>query len=194
MRYCQAIMLSGNMEEKYLIEKIEEAKKNATFAEREREKELAELQLAKSDKDMLSARIERLVLKDKDLRKNIIIKDYSSWDWVIIKSYYAMYHSVLSLLAKLGIQTKTHYITMTAFELFFIKKKIISEKYLNIFKIVKESAKISDVYLGEIKEVRQKRFTANYDVEASIQEKEADYCLELAEDFLKEMKRVFQEI
>ncbi|MBI2630024.1 HEPN domain-containing protein [Candidatus Pacearchaeota archaeon] len=182
------------MEEKYLIEKIEEAKKNATFAEREREKELAELQLAKSDKDMLSARIERLVLKDKDLRKNIIIKDYSSWDWVIIKSYYAMYHSVLSLLAKLGIQTKTHYITMTAFELFFIKKKIISEKYLNIFKIVKESAKISDVYLGEIKEVRQKRFTANYDVEASIQEKEADYCLELAEDFLKEMKRVFQEI
>lgn len=182
------------MDEKYLIEKIEEGKDNGTFIEREKEKELADLHLKKTDKDLISARIERLVLKDKELRKHPIVKEYDSWEWVITKSYYAMYHSILSLLAKLGIRTKTHFVSLIAFELFFVKKKIVDEKYLDVFNRVKESAKVSDRYLSEIKEVRQKRFTANYDVEVSIQEKEANHCLEFAEDFIKEMKRVFSEI
>lgn len=182
------------MDEKYLIKKIEEGKENGTFIERGKEKELADLHLKKTDEDLISARIERLVLKDKELRKYPIIKEYNSWDWIITKSYYAMYHSILSLLAKLGIRTKTHFVSLIAFELFFVKKKIVDEKYLDAFNRVKESAKVSDKYLSEIKEVRQKRFAANYDVEASIQEKEANHCLELAEDFIKEMKRVFSEI
>lgn len=182
------------MDEKYLIRKIEEAKKNETFVEKEKEKELAGLHMKKSDRDMLSARVERLLLKNDELRDNPIIKDYSSWEWVIIKSYYAMYHSVLALHAKLGIQTKSHFITLVAFELFFVKKKIVDKKYLSIFNEVKESAKVSDEYLDEIKEVRQKRFAANYDVEASIQEKEADNCLEKAEEFINEMKKVFNNL
>jgi uncharacterized protein (UPF0332 family) len=182
------------MNEKYLIGKIEEGKRNGTFVEREKEKELADLHMRKAEKDMASARIERLVIKDKELRKHPIVKEYDSWDWAITKSYYAMYHSILSLLAKLGIRTKTHFISLVAFELFFVKKKIVDEKYLDAFSRVKESAKVPDRYLNEIKEVRQKRFAANYDVEVSIQEKEADHCLELAEDFIKEMRRVFAEM
>ena len=182
------------MDEKYLIGKIEEGKENGTFAERDKEKELADLHLKKAEKDMISARIERLLIKDDELRKHPVIKEYDSWDWAITKSYYAMYHSILSLLAKLGIRTKTHFVSLVAFELFFVNKKIVAEKYLDAFSRVKESAKVPDRYLDEIKEVRQKRFTANYDMEASIQEKEADHCLELAEDFVKEIRRVFAEM
>lgn len=148
----------------------------------------------KSDKDMLSARVERLLLKDEEIRKNPLIEEYASWDWLIVKSYYSMYHAVLALLAKLGVQTKTHFITLIAFEFFFIKKEIVNKKYLDIFNEVKESAKVTDGYLDEIKQVRQKRFTANYDVESTIQEKEADYCLEKAEEFIKEMKLVFDKL
>ncbi len=156
------------MDEKYLIGKIEEGKENGTFAERDKEKELADLHLKKAEKDMISARIERLLIKDDEMRKHPVIKEYDSWDWAITKSYYAMYHSILSLLAKLGIRTKTHFVSLVAFELFFVKKKIVAEKYLDAFSRVKESAKVPDRYLDEIKEVRQKRFTANYDMEASI--------------------------
>ena len=179
------------MNEKYLMRKIEEAKANETFEEREKEKELAPLHMKKSAADMLSARVEKLMLKDENIRKNTIIEEYNSWDWVITKSYYAMYHSVLALLARLGVRTKTHFITLVAFELFFVKKNMVNEKYLGIFNKVKESAKIPGAYLDEIKEVKEKRFAANYDVEASIKEKEAEVCIMYAENFIKEMGKVF---
>jgi len=187
-------MVIGSLNEKYLMQRIEEATRKEVFIQREKEKELAHLHFTKSENDLYSARIERLLLKDSDLRKHPMIKEYVSWDWLIIKSYYSMYHIILSLLAKLGIKTKTHYITLVAFEFFFVKKDLVDKKYLNLFNQVKESAKVTEEILNDVKEVRQKRFSANYDVESTIIEREANACFEKAEEFIAEMKKIYTKL
>ena len=44
-----------------------------------------------------------------NLRAMKIMFDNDLFDWTIICGYYAMYHSVLASLFKIGIQTRAHY-------------------------------------------------------------------------------------
>lgn len=50
-------------------------------------------------------------------------------DWVVIVAYYAMYQSALSLLIKIGLESKKHVTTVAVLEYFFgekISKELIS--------------------------------------------------------------------
>ncbi len=76
-------------------------------------------------------------------------------DWVVVTAYYAMYQSALALLARIGLESKDHAITVAILEYFFgsqfgiellrrygeLKEKIetmtIEEKYINSFWRVK---------------------------------------------------------
>ncbi len=63
----------------------------------------------------------------------IVMTDMSKMgheDWVVITAYYAMYQSVLSLLAKIGLESKEHATTVAVLDYFFgeqVKREVIDK-------------------------------------------------------------------
>ncbi|OGI14775.1 hypothetical protein A3K63_02780 [Candidatus Micrarchaeota archaeon RBG_16_49_10] len=53
-------------------------------------------------------------------------------DWVVISAYYAMYHSALSLLSRVGVASKDHSTTAAALEYFFSRQ--IAKSLIRSFK------------------------------------------------------------
>lgn len=148
----------------------------------------------KADFNMLSARIEYLILTDENVRKSSeLFSNYERFDWLIIKSYYSMYHTVLALLAEIGFKTETHFATIAAFELFFIRRnKLVEEKFLRMLvKVMDRVGVISFDYVKMLMRARKARHTAQYDVSTSIVRSEAEDSFEEAMKFLEEMKKVY---
>lgn len=149
-----------------------------------------------SEEDLMSAKIEHFILTNEEMRKNPIFSSYQTHRWIIVKCYYSMYHCVLGLLAELGIKTETHFATLLAFELFFVKRvKLIDEKYFDmILKILERVGIIPFEYLKMVKNREEKRFFVQYDVTVSIPKREAKESLEAAEKFTEKMKMVFENL
>src|SRR3989338_8814440 len=57
-------------------------------------------------------------------------------DWVAIAAYYAMYHSAMTLLARIGLESKDHAATATAIDYFFGKE--VSKDILRKFQTARE--------------------------------------------------------
>ncbi|MCK5600757.1 HEPN domain-containing protein, partial [Candidatus Pacearchaeota archaeon] len=81
----------------------------------------------------------------------IVMTDMSKMgheDWVVITAYYAMYQSVLSLLAKIGLESKEHATTVAVLDYFFgeqVKMEVIDK-----FNDVKERKdKIEAIIINE---------------------------------------------
>lgn len=149
-----------------------------------------------SEEDLMSAKLEQFILTNEEMRKNPIFAKYTTHRWIIVKCYYSMYHCILGLLAELGIKTETHFATLLAFELFFVKRaKLIDEKYFDmILKILKKVGVIPFEYLNMVKDKEEKRFFVQYDVTISIPKREAEESLETAEKFTEKMKTVFENL
>lgn len=144
--------------------------------------------------NLLSARLEYLILTNEDVRSSSeLFSNYDKFDWLIIKSYYAMYHAALALLAEIGFKTETHFATIASFELFFVRRnKLIKEKFLQMF--IETMDRIGTIpydYVKMIIKARKIRHAAQYDVTTSIVKREAEDSLGKAIEFVEEMKRVY---
>ncbi len=148
----------------------------------------------KAEFNLLSARIEYLLLTDENIRKSSeLFSRYSKYDWLIIKSYYSMYHAVLALLAELGFKPETHFATIAAFELFFVRRnRMVEEKFLDMLvKVMERVGAVPREYNRMLIQARNARHAAQYDVTDSIVRGEAEDSFEAAMEFLEEMKRVY---
>lgn len=89
-----------------------------------------------------------------------IPKEYSSDEWVVVSSYYAMYAAALALLAKIGYKSSNHSATILAIETFFVKKELIEPEYLAMLK----HAHITQNEVQELANAKDDREIAQYSV------------------------------
>lgn len=117
-------------------------------------------------------------------------------DWTIITAYYAMYHSSLALLAKIGLESKDHATTVAILEYFFSEQ--ISTELLGKFNHLKErkdkieAVTIDEKYIDYLWKIKRARETVQYGV--SISYKEKDTVMNNAREFASKIKLVISEL
>lgn len=89
-------------------------------------------------------------------------------DWAVITAYYAMYHSALALLAKIGLESKDHATTAAILEYFFggqMNKGLIGKfNELKGRKDKIEAVTIEEKYIDYLWKVKRARETVQYGV------------------------------
>ncbi len=117
-------------------------------------------------------------------------------DWVVISAYYAMYQSAMSLLTKIGMESKDHATTATVLEYFFGKH--IDRYLIGKFNELKErkdkieAITISEKYIDYLWKIKRARETVQYGI--SINYKETDIVMRNAREFVSKIKLVLSEL
>jgi len=117
-------------------------------------------------------------------------------DWVVISAYYAMYQSAMSLLTKIGLESKDHATTAAVLEYFFGEQ--ISRELIGKFNELKErkdkieAITISEKYIDYLWKIKRARETVQYGI--SINYKETDIVMRSARDFVSKIKLVLNEL
>ncbi len=117
-------------------------------------------------------------------------------DWVVISAYYSMYHSAMSLLTKIGLESKDHTTTVAVLEYFFSDQ--ISKDLIDKFTELKErknkieAITISEKYIDYMWKIKRARETVQYGV--SINYKETNIVMRNAREFVSKMKLVLGEL
>ena len=117
-------------------------------------------------------------------------------DWVVISAYYAMYQSAMSVLTKIGLESKDHTTTAAVLEYFFSEQ--ISRDLIGKFNELKErkdkieAITISEKYIDYLWKVKRARETVQYGI--SINYKETDSVMRNARDFVSKIKLVLNEL
>ncbi len=115
-------------------------------------------------------------------------------DWVVITAYYAMYQSALSLLAKIGLQSKDHVTTVAVLEYFFGKQ--IDKELIERFNELKkkkdkiEAIIIDEKYINYLWKIKRARESVQYGI--SISYKETDVVINNAREFVSKIKLVLE--
>jgi len=185
------------MEIRELAKRLKEQEEKGAFKKDGIYAKWSQEHMNKAEFNLLSARIEYLLLTDENVRKSSeLFSNYDKFDWLIIKSYYAMYHSVLALLAELGFKSETHFATIVAFELFFVRRnKLVEEKFLDmLMKIMERVGTIPYDYIKMLMQARKARHLAQYDVTSSVVMNEAEDSFEMSIEFIEEMKKVYDKL
>lgn len=116
--------------------------------------------------------------------------EFNTYEWVIIMSYYAMFHSVNALLRKVGVKVGKRYaheITINLLLYYFYYTKIIEDKLLKIYEDAEEKAKELVVSYIFAKEERTKY---QYEVNLESQKKNAEKILDDAVTFVNRLKDI----
>ncbi len=148
---------------------------------------------SKSDYNLRIARVNFNLNEHKDFIKELEKSEdpeFNTYEWVIIMSYYAMFHSVNALLKKIGIKIGkkyAHEITTNLLLYYFYYTKIIEDELLKLYENAEEKAKSLVVSYIFAKEERTK-----YQYEANIesQKKDAEKVLDDATNFVSRLKDI----
>lgn len=149
----------------------------------------------KADYNLRMARINFNLNGQKELIRKLerideVEEDFNTFEWVIIMSYYAMFHAVQALLRKIGILTgkeHAHEITTNLLLHYFYYTKIIEDEMLKIYEQAEEKAKelvASYVY------AKERRTSYQYNAYLEAERKEAEIVLENAADFVSKLKEI----
>ena len=117
-------------------------------------------------------------------------------DWVVIASYYAMYQASLSLLARIGLNSKEHAATVAVLEYFFGEK--IGKELLERFNSLKnekdklEAITIQEKFIDYLWNIKQARENVQYGVD--INYKESEKVMNNAREFVNKIKLVLNEL
>lgn len=117
-------------------------------------------------------------------------------DWVAITAYYAMYHSAMSLLVRIGLESKDHAATAAALDYFFGKD--VSIELLKKFHAARERKDnvsrlaIESRYINKLWKAKREREKAQYGVSMSIGD--VGSMAKDARDFASRMKLVIAEM
>jgi|SRR3989338_918763 len=116
--------------------------------------------------------------------------EFNTYEWVVIMSYYAMFHSVNALLRKIGIKVGKEYaheITTNLLLYYFYYAKIIEDELLKIYENAEEKAKELVVSYIFAKEERTKY---QYEVNLESQKKDTEKILNDAVNFVSRLKDI----
>ena len=116
--------------------------------------------------------------------------EFNTYEWVIIMSYYAMFHSVNALLRKIGVKVGKEYaheITTNLLLYYFYYTKLIEDELLKIYENAEEKAKEFVVTYIFAKEERTKY---QYEVNLESQKKDAEKILNDSVNFVSRLKDI----
>lgn len=111
------------------------------------------------------------------------MEEETYFDWVVIISYYAMYHSAIALLYKLGYKTNTHLATICVLCKECLGKTLERrdiERLSRVFELSEEEIK----EIGRAKERREK---ASYSGSISFEKYLAEITIEDARKFVNKI-------
>ncbi len=117
---------------------------------------------------------------------------FRAFDWVINASYYAMYMAAQAVLAAIGIKCENHTATPYALEYFFVFKNKLESDYVAILR--KHQHLIDEKDLEKLREGKNARQTAQYDVAKTMEEKVALAVLKDAGIFVERMEQLLAAI
>ena len=153
-------------------------------------KRLANEYLAKAKNNLITLKILDELQDDKTSRKRLNIPEsYSTYEWVVITGYYAMYTAAISLLAKVGYRSKNHTATLCVLEEFFVKKKILDEDILLLLK----SAMFHKEEIEKLSDARHKREIAQYSITKQTTKSIAEKIKKDAYDFVNKCEEIIKE-
>lgn len=116
--------------------------------------------------------------------------NFNTYEWVIIMSYYAMFHSIKALLRKIGIEVgkeHAHEVTKNLLLHYFYHTKIIEDELLKIYENAEEKA--TELVVSYIF-AKEERTRYQYDVNIESQEKDAEKILNDAVNFVSRLKEM----
>ena len=114
-------------------------------------------------------------------------------DWSITASYYAAYHAALSVLAKIGIVSKSHMATILFLQVFLVRENFLDEKIVNNLdklREVQEDLLINNDEVVNLKKLKKNRIIAQYGLKTSFDEEMVRDCLKTA----RELVGTFEEL
>jgi len=111
------------------------------------------------------------------------------YDWIIIGSYYTIYHSALALITKKGFSSKNHLATLCALIRFY---------YLSETKLTKEDIELVSKSSLEKQEIsyfayaKSRREAASYGISEEFNKKEAEDLIKKAIEFLNKTREILE--
>ncbi len=150
---------------------------------------------SKADYNLRVARINFNLNNHKDFLKELektekADPNFNTYEWVVIMSYYAMFHSINALLRKIGVKIGKQYaheITTNLLLYYFYYTKIIEDELLKIYENAEEKAKELVVSYIFAKEERTKY---QYEVNLESQKNGVEKILEDAVNFVSSLKDI----
>ena len=159
----------------------------------EEHKKLEKPFITKARKNFSIANLLFKISEQDDLKKLLdLSSDFEMHDWVIIVSYYAMYTSALSALAKLGFKSKSHAATIAVLEYTYVHETKEVNKNLeakDIHKLANAYA-ISELLITKLIQTKTNRETAQYDATPAITKEMAKTALKDADEFISKIEEV----
>jgi len=152
-------------------------------------KNLTQKYLERANKNLDLMNIISQLSSNKEVQKILKLpEDYSNDEWIIITAYYSMYVSTLALLAKIGYKSDNHTATIIALEKFFVKKELIGQEYLAMFKHVHSQINEHDV--SSLSQGKEDRETAQYDVTKATTHAIAEASMKNAYEFVAKVRSI----
>ena len=171
-----------------LKRKIEGYLKKEQLLKNDEYKKFEGLFLKKSRKNFTIANLLFKISEQEEMRKFLnLTSDFEMYDWVIIVSYYAMYTSSLSALARLSYKSKSHAATIAVLEQNFVRNKKLEAK--DIHKLSK-AYDLSEQLITKLIQIKIKRETAQYDATPSITREMAKTALDDADKFITKIEEI----
>ncbi len=191
------INLKSDQKQKFydvLKKKISRYLKRKQLLKDDEHKKLEKSFLTKSRKNFAIANLIFKISEQDDMKKLLnLTSDFEMYDWVIIISYYAMYTSALSALAKLGFKSKSHAATISILEYHYLQKEnkhvvnVLEQE--DIHKLIKAYT-LSEHLITKLIQTKTKRETAQYDATPSITKEMAKTSLSDTEEFIVKIEEI----
>lgn len=105
-------------------------------------------------------------------------------DWVASSAFYAMYHSLLAILYKLGYESRNQECTINAIE-YFIQKGIlnIDEKYIKMIRSFQDTEE----------DAKKLRENMQYGSKTQLEEERCKILMDNAKEFVEKMRSILEE-
>lgn len=154
------------------------------------EKKFADGYMDKAFHNLELAGILDIISRNEDKKKFLDIPIYKEYfDWIIITSYYAMYLAATSALAKLGLKSKDHGVTVIALEYWYcIKKNLLERKYIEMI----ENAHFGREDIQKIDDAMKGRVAVQYTISRRYGDNEAKRILKDAKEFVNKISEIIK--
>lgn len=117
--------------------------------------------------------------------------DFSAFDWVVVTSYYAMYHSAMAALASVGYKSDNHTATIIALEVHFVGKNLLEREFLEK---LRHAMDLEEEYVQKLRRARKQREMAQYGVTEEAGKDAAEKLLKDAGLFVNRMERLIESL
>lgn len=117
------------------------------------------------------------------------VNDETYHDWVIVISYYGMYHAAMSLLYKLGYKANTHLATICVLCKECLGKTLKKEDIAKFSQVLE----LSEEEIKEIGRAKERRERASYSGSISFEKNLAEMTLDDARKFINKIADILEE-